>query len=53
MLSHYYPLLFYVLVLIVFIRLLQSSFIGKLIRGIITTIFILITLYVGYIVFIA
>lgn len=47
----YYPLLFYVLVFIIFIRLIQSSFIGKLIHAVITIIFIAITLYVGYIVF--
>lgn len=49
----YYPLLFYVLLFIVFIRIMQSSFIGKLIHAIVTILFILITLYVGYIVFIA
>lgn len=51
--EHYYPLLFYILIFIVFIRLIRESFIGKLIRGIITAIFIVITLYIGYIVFIA
>ena len=49
----YYPLLFYVLLFIVFIRLMQSSFIGKLIHAVITVVFVLITLYIGYIVFIA
>lgn len=51
--QHYYPLLFYVLLVIVFIRLVKSSFIGRIVNALITILFIGITLYIGYIVFIA
>ena len=51
--QHYYPLLFYVLLVIIFIRLVKSSFIGRIVNTLITIIFLGIALYIGYIVFIA